>query len=84
MAINRETVGLYNRICTQCGKHFEGRSEYAYKVQDKHITDKYYYFCSWKCLRAYEREHIDWKKKKEIAYQLSVGEIKEDIYEPAV
>ena len=83
MATN-EMLGLHKRKCTQCGKIFEGRREYAYKIPDRNITDKYFYFCSWKCLRLYENEHTNWKKKKEIAYQLNVGEEKEDIYEPAI
>ena len=81
--MDNECVGLHERKCIQCGKIFEARKEYVYKIEDTHKTDKYYYFCSWKCMRQHERENIDWKKRKEITYQLNVGE-KEDLYEPAV
>ena len=77
-----EMLGLHKRECKQCGKQFESRTSYAYRIPTRK-TGQFTYFCSWKCLRAYEQEHANWKKKKQIAHQLSVGE-KEDIYEPAV
>ena len=81
--IIHENMGLHNRKCTQCGKQFEGRMEYAYKIPIKKITSAYYYFCSYKCMRAYEKEHVNERKKKEIAWQLNGGK-KEDLYESAV
>ena len=47
-------LGLYPHKCRQCGKEFEGRREYAFKVPKRPGWDKYYYFCSHKCFRAYE------------------------------
>ena len=46
---------LYQRKCEVCGKRFESCVEYAYKVQKKKHKDRYYYFCSWRCLRQYEK-----------------------------
>lgn len=45
---------LYQRKCEVCGKRFESCVEYAYKVQKKKHKDRYYYFCSWRCLRQYQ------------------------------
>lgn len=44
---------LENRKCRHCGKHFESRPEYAYKIE--YNKDRYWYFCSWRCIQAYRR-----------------------------
>lgn len=49
---------LYPRRCKQCGKRFESCVEWAYKIEKS--TDRYWYFCTWKCLREYEK---NWRKK---------------------
>ena len=46
---------LYPRKCKQCGKNFEAGKEYAYKYQ-KYGKKKSWYFCSWHCLREFQRE----------------------------
>lgn len=46
---------LHKRKCAQCGKNFESRMEYAYKVERRKGKKLYYYFCSWHCLRQYEK-----------------------------
>ena len=50
-------IGLYPHKCKQCGKRFEARREYAYKLPKFHRTDDYDWFCSYKHLRQYEQEH---------------------------
>ena len=55
-------VGLYPHKCKQCGKRFEARREYAYKLPKFHKTEEYYWFCSYKHLRQYEQEHSSVKK----------------------
>lgn len=66
---------LTPRTCPMCGKEFYvPSSDWAYQNQYKHITN---YFCSWKCLRAWnlktygdkrgfvvDREQIDIKLSK--------------------
>ena len=54
---------LYKRKCAQCGKHFEGCKEWAYKIEK--VTDRYWYFCTWKCLREFEKRGVkkDGRKK---------------------
>lgn len=63
-------VGLYEHKCKQCGKHFECRSEYAYKLSKRNSTKGFHYFCSYKCLRAYEEEHSKKKKPNEKERQM--------------
>ena len=48
---------LHKRKCKQCGKEFEGRMEYAYKIEKRKGTQRYLYFCSWRCLQKYRYEH---------------------------
>ena len=49
-------VGLYPHKCKMCGKRFEARKEYAYKLHRYKSSDDYDWFCSYKCLRQYERK----------------------------
>lgn len=53
----KETMGLFERKCTQCGKTFEARSEWAYRIPKTRSSCAYFWFCQHKCIRAYEREH---------------------------
>lgn len=48
-------IDLYPHTCRQCGKKFEGGSEWAYKIPLGHR--KAIWFCSWKCIQAYRKEH---------------------------
>ena len=54
--IQVETMGLHPRTCQQCGKGFESRSDYAYRKETGH--GKSIWFCSHKCIRAFEREAL--------------------------
>lgn len=49
-----EQMGLHPHVCRQCGKHFECRQEYTYKVHKYGSVVQYHWFCSWKCLREFE------------------------------
>ena len=58
-------IGLYPHKCKECGKKFEARSEYAYKLHKYKTSDDFVWFCSYKCLRAYEDKHTRKKKPNE-------------------
>lgn len=48
------------RKCPQCGKTFCTGivSDWAYKARNKTKSDyPYVFFCSWKCLCAWRKEH---------------------------
>ena len=49
-------IGLYKHICTQCGKAFEARKEYAYKIIKDYDRDSYFWFCSYKCIQTYRKQ----------------------------
>lgn len=42
--------------CGQCGKKFAPRTleDYTYKMM---VDKNRMFFCSWKCMRAYEKKH---------------------------
>lgn len=44
---------LYPRVCKICGKRFESRVNYTYKVEYR--KNAFYYFCSYHCFREYEK-----------------------------
>lgn len=47
--------GHYERKCRTCGKKFlPASSDYAYKFNKANVD---YYFCSWKCIQQWRREH---------------------------
>lgn len=48
---------LYPRRCSVCGKRFECRMEWAYKEKKKQKKEAFFWFCSYKCKREYERLH---------------------------
>ena len=52
---------LFDRKCRQCGKHFESRKEYSYRKTVK--KGRYIYFCSYKCMRLYEKARMEKKVK---------------------
>ena len=57
----------HERKCPQCGKiHYPIDLEnYAYKrIRCLKGTERLLYFCSWSCLRAYEKEQEEKKKAK--------------------
>lgn len=56
--------------CPICGKLFCRTIEWAYKKTDEHAQSTY--FCSWKCLRAYEAEHGEKKRKRIAVDQLTL------------
>ena len=58
-----KTIGLYKHRCRVCGKEFECRSSYAYK---RGRNDNYIWFCSWHCIREYDKR-IEKKKAKAFA-----------------
>lgn len=58
-------IGLYPHKCKECSKKFEARSEYAYKLHRFRSSDDYDWFCSYKCLRAFEAKHSKKKKPSE-------------------
>lgn len=47
-------VWLYPHKCKVCGKPFECRSEYAYKING---GKGFMWFCSYKHMREYEKAH---------------------------
>ena len=51
-----ELVGLHEHTCKQCGKDFECRTEYVYKLPTNK-GDVYHWFCSYKCIQKYREEH---------------------------
>ena len=44
---------LHARKCKQCGKKFEARLEYAYKIERVHKSTLW--FCSYHCLQDYKQ-----------------------------
>ncbi len=60
-----KSIGLYPRKCKQCGKKFDCRKEYRYKILRYGSEECYDWFCSWKCIQAYRREHTKVKKPDE-------------------
>ena len=57
-----KNIGLYPHKCKQCGKEFECRSEWAYKLPRKGRLD-HFWFCTHRCIRAYE-EALQEKKMR--------------------
>lgn len=48
---------LYPHKCRQCGKRFEGSIEWAYK-ESKGKKKGFIYFCSWRCLREFDKGRV--------------------------
>lgn len=53
-------LDLYPHKCKQCGKYFKCSKQYVYKAG---IRKGIVWFCSYKCLRAYETEDHGEKRK---------------------
>lgn len=47
---------LYPRKCKTCGKPFESRADYAYKMERQKGKPIYWWFCSWHCLQAFREK----------------------------
>lgn len=58
-------IGLYGHKCKVCGKVFECRSEYVYKIERAQSAKQFYWFCSYKHMREYEQKKADKKKPSE-------------------
>jgi len=56
-------LDLHRRKCNVCGKIFEASNQYVFKTQRTRHRDSFDYYCSYSCLRAYEKEQ---EKKKNI------------------
>ena len=52
--INDKLIGLWPHKCHVCGKMFECTKDYVYKILRK--GGAYTWFCSYKCMRAFEKE----------------------------
>ena len=51
---------LYPHKCRNCGKTFECGKQWAYKASRG--GDKFWWYCSWKCVRQWEKDHQDSRK----------------------
>lgn len=60
-----EHIGLYEHTCKQCGKKFECRAGYAYKIAEKR-GEGYAWFCSYKCIQAYRNQKESSKQRPTI------------------
>ena len=50
-------LDLHPKRCEQCGKKFECSVQHVYKRYKPKSRKAFVYFCSYSCLRAYDREH---------------------------
>lgn len=57
---NEHMLGRWPRKCKICGKKFFANDEYAYKIKKGWKDVKW--FCSWSCMRKFEREQEAKKK----------------------
>lgn len=54
-----DIVGMYEKICPICKKRFfTTTSEWGYK------TSEHGYYCSWKCLREFEKTKAEKRTRK--------------------
>ena len=54
--VETETLGLFKRKCSECGKDFESHTEYVYKRNRKGRKKAAYdYFCSYSCMRKWDK-----------------------------
>lgn len=61
-------LGLYQYKCKQCGKKFEGRKEYGWRVPEGRSNAIFHYFCSYGCMRQYEKRDKKVPSKREKQY----------------
>ena len=73
--MENKTVWLFPHKCRVCGKKFECRNEYVYKILD---GKSFAWFCSYRCMREYEKNHE--KKKKPTKRQQEVLDLLEQGY----
>ena len=55
-------LGLTERTCKICGKKFEAAPEYVYKR--KQGQGREIYFCSYTCMRTYDKRTVSRKYSK--------------------
>lgn len=63
-----DLLGLHKRKCAECGKDFEARIEYVYKIEDYHTNTKgtTHWYCSYTCYRKAQKRRkrgINWYPK---------------------
>lgn len=58
-------LGFHERECSECGKTFDAKDEYAYKILNGRPQGHavYHWFCSWHCLQAWRAENDERKRK---------------------
>lgn len=56
-----KNIGLYTDTCAECGARFEHTTEHAYK---RIVNGKQKLFCSYHCMRAFDRRAEDGKTVK--------------------
>ena len=56
-----KNIGLYTDTCAECGARFEHTTEHAYK---RIVNGKQKLFCSYHCVRAFDRRAEDRKTVK--------------------
>lgn len=57
-------IGMYPRKCRNCGKEFECRKEWGWKIPRNRNNGTYFYFCRYSCMREYEKAKEARKKPK--------------------
>ena len=57
---NEHLLGRWPRKCKECGKKFFANDDYVYKHKRGPHDAKW--FCSWSCMRKYEKEQEAKKK----------------------
>lgn len=56
-----KNIGLYSDKCAECGARFDHTTEHAYK---RIVNGKQKLFCSYHCMRAFDRREEDGKTVK--------------------
>ena len=54
--MNERNLFLYPHKCHVCGKRFEARPEYVFKIGQ--YKKKTMWFCSWKCLQKHRKKGV--------------------------
>ena len=71
-----EPIGGYWHLCPICGKEFHAGADWVYRRgYDEHHRS---YFCSWKCIRLYEKQEEEKKlrrKEKKIMDEMERKEL---------
>lgn len=53
-----KAIGLHAHVCKSCGKTFECRTSYAYKKNVGKHNSTTIWFCSYTCMRSFEKEKL--------------------------